>query len=432
MAQPDASMILWDVIEEHFNEAEFLFDQWERALQSPRYNLTELGATLERRLEAHLDGLLVGGPAVAERVLIPELANAEEPTRAIVAALVLLYAETEMLDAVVDSALHADGVLQKALARALTLASVDSLDRILLEGFHAAAEEPQKAILLDILTSRRVDVGEVLRRCVESGCQQLVGAALTAIGRFGRRDLSVFAEKLLRSENLDLRTNALRAGLTLGSSEAWRVCRQMAELPHPDDPNVMLYIAILGEPKDHEILYSRLEAPANLERALWTIGFCGTVRAGDVCLARLESDEERVAKAAAESMAWIGGLDLNDERFRETRAVAAEEEALPPLELEDLDGTLEEDGFDELPVPNRGAVGKWWQESRGKVSQHRRLRMGCPDSPAAVLHALESGPLWRRHGVALELCIRSGGASHVQTDTFSPRQRRQMSAIGKA
>ena len=70
-----SDLILWDVIEEHFDEAEFLLEQWERALHSPGYTLTELGATLEQRPEAHLDGLLSAVRAVAEHLLQRELEN---------------------------------------------------------------------------------------------------------------------------------------------------------------------------------------------------------------------------------------------------------------------------------------------------------------------------------------------------------------------
>src|SRR5437870_2540108 len=88
-------IILWDVIEEHFDEAEFLFEKWERTLYSPGYTLAELGATIEPQLEAHLDGLLIGGREVAARLLEQELENDMAPTRALVAALVLLGSEEE-------------------------------------------------------------------------------------------------------------------------------------------------------------------------------------------------------------------------------------------------------------------------------------------------------------------------------------------------
>src|SRR5436190_24313897 len=46
--------VLWDVVSEHLSEAEFLFGQWQQALRSPRYTMTELRETVEERLQAHL------------------------------------------------------------------------------------------------------------------------------------------------------------------------------------------------------------------------------------------------------------------------------------------------------------------------------------------------------------------------------------------
>ena len=54
-----SGLILWDVIEEHLDEAEFLFERWDRALFQPSFNLDELAKTFEPRLFAHIDALLL-------------------------------------------------------------------------------------------------------------------------------------------------------------------------------------------------------------------------------------------------------------------------------------------------------------------------------------------------------------------------------------
>src|SRR5512143_1285821 len=82
--------LMMDISEEHLDEASFLWVQWERALMAPDYDLEET-ATLEERLLAHLDGLVVGGAPVAEALLRPAL-DSEDPPR-ISAALWALLAE---------------------------------------------------------------------------------------------------------------------------------------------------------------------------------------------------------------------------------------------------------------------------------------------------------------------------------------------------
>ncbi|MCA9655736.1 MAG: hypothetical protein H6712_06215 [Myxococcales bacterium] len=83
--------ILWDVVEEHLDEAEFLVEQWQSARRSASYTLAEIVAGPEARLEAHVDGLQSSGPLALERVAWPVLEDgAEPPERVAAAALALL------------------------------------------------------------------------------------------------------------------------------------------------------------------------------------------------------------------------------------------------------------------------------------------------------------------------------------------------------
>src|SRR3989304_1971049 len=69
-------MILIDILEEHLEEADFLWQQRQNALYDRVYNLNDL-AELEERLLAHLDGLVLGEKE-AWKLLEPKLSNGEE------------------------------------------------------------------------------------------------------------------------------------------------------------------------------------------------------------------------------------------------------------------------------------------------------------------------------------------------------------------
>ena len=70
---PPELPVLWEVAEEHLDEAGFLWTQWERALVSPDYSASEVADGPEERLAAHLEGLALGGREVAERLLASKL-----------------------------------------------------------------------------------------------------------------------------------------------------------------------------------------------------------------------------------------------------------------------------------------------------------------------------------------------------------------------
>jgi uncharacterized protein (TIGR02270 family) len=338
-----------------------------------------------------------------------------------------LDGQEEVAVRILDVLQHVKGPLQEALVRALVLAEAAVLDTMLLERFRVARLDSQGAVLLEILTNRGADAGNLLSRCLDSDNERLVAAALQAAGRFGHREMLAPAESRLYSNQPSLQGTALKASLALGSRAAWDLCLQLAGGSTADD--IPLLIAVLGSPAHHEILYRQLDKPERLERKLWNLGFCGTVQAGDACASYLQSKDERVAKAAAESIAWIGGLDLGNKLFRGTSNEPKEDETLPPIEEDDLDADLSLDGLDDVPVPNREAVAQWWKKNSVRLAANQRHLLGRPYSPGNVVYALENGSLWRRHALALELYIRSGGAQHVSTDAFSSRQRRQIAAL---
>lgn len=86
---------LWDVLQEHFDEAAFGVEHQLRTLNSPEVNLEQLARYPEERLVAHIDALLVAGEASRTRVLAPVLEDPapDEPEKVAAAALALIEAE---------------------------------------------------------------------------------------------------------------------------------------------------------------------------------------------------------------------------------------------------------------------------------------------------------------------------------------------------
>src|SRR4051812_12513036 len=116
-----ARSISWDIYEEHFEEAGWLWKNWEEALDSAVYALDDVVVGPEERLIAHLDGLVLGGDPLAQRLLLPALAS-DDPGVVSVAVWVLVQAEeTDHQDIVIATLTSAKPRVRSAAARALSL-----------------------------------------------------------------------------------------------------------------------------------------------------------------------------------------------------------------------------------------------------------------------------------------------------------------------
>ena len=440
LAPTPPDRILWEVVERHFEEAEFLFEQWESALYSPIYTLDELASTIEARLQAHLDGLVLGGRAVAERLLQPALEDEVDTEPATIAALALLENGSRDLwqEVVEELIFNEDEDLRLAIGRALALFDAPHFDVALQDACEWARSPLEKAALLEVLAERRLDPGPLLESCLGTGYVPLDRAVVRMAGRGVRRELEVEVARQLCADDTSVRHAAVEAGLVFGFSSAWRECLVLARESGNSGAEALLHVALLGAPEDHLVVYEKLDAEETREAALWAAGFTGRLEAVERCLPFLESENERVAKLAAEAIGAVTGLDIGS--MEPARSAGAENgggtederednEELTPLDVDDLEADLVPDSVDELPLPDPRQVSDWLDTNRSRFSLEERYLSGVLHTPGVLVAALHSAPMRRRHGLGLELFIRSGGQRHVATKGFTHRQRRELHAL---
>jgi len=400
--------VLWDVVEEHLDEATFLLGRWRAAARSPRVTLAGLKRTVEPRLLAHLDGLAVGGSELAERLLWPLFdkgSKAKAPRAAAAAAALLLDPDLAIRDRLVETLCTTEvAPVRQGLAEAFEVSGRADIDEPLRLALYATAEIPAQIALLSVLGARRVDPGPILATLLARPEPELLEAALRAATAAADRGLCRdHVETSLAHEIPAVRAAALRTGLVWNLRAAWQTCLQGARdgLSKP-----MLYLALLGDKRDLATLLDALRTPERRLAALFALGFSGRVEAVEACLPLVADADPNTAKLAVEAIAAVTGLPLYQPSF----VAPPEEEAdePPPLE-EDLTIDLTPKPIDELPRPNGAAVTKWWSERRSRFDAGRRYLRGMLLSSQAAELALAEGPLRRAGVLATELAIRSGG-----------------------
>ncbi|MFY2561080.1 hypothetical protein ACN469_25990 [Corallococcus terminator] len=410
--------ILWDVLEEHLEEAAFLWRQRERSLLAPDESLEELASGDEARLHAHLRALSVGGERVAERLLRPAL-RGEEPTIVGPACWALLASEGPGVAEVFEALASLEDGSRAGLLRALELSGHPGLDEAL-RAIIPTQEARARAEVLTVLTRRRADVSGLLARDTweaEPGWRSaaLWGARLVPTSLAAPR-----VRRALDDASPTLREVAMLTGLIHHLREPWTRCRRaLGQSGGVPGRVALLAHAISGGAREAEALVGALALPGPRDEALWALGFCGRNVAAE---ALLKVVEEEGSWLAADSFATITGLPLDEDRFMEPWDDDAQEAGAAADLLEQ-----------QLPGPPstkrgvRGAqVAAWWREVRGRFDSRKRYLLGAPWTTEGLFAAMERVSLRRRSVLAWEVAVRSRGACQVDPWTWSWGQRAQL------
>lgn len=405
--------ILWDVLEEHLDEAESLAETWALALDAPDWTLPELAAGPEARLLAHLDGLVLGGPAVVERLLLPCLTDPQAPpARITVAAWVAL--ELGAIDQVWPAFLAAPPEQTPAWGRAVALGQLQVVLPKLPE-----ALGPKLAGLIDGITQRAEAqdtlVADLLRRL-----EPEVHAATLALARHAAPPASGgYWERALGTPPGPIRAAAAELGLVLGDVGALGVARA-----EPALHGLLLQLgdADVWDRLPQHLLETKTPAPTWL-----AVGCAGRLTGAELALAHLRSPEHHAT--AAEAFQRITGIDWAQ---AEALVPSPPEPEEPPPLAEDLPyEALLPQALDALPKVDPDRVEVWWKGARGRFTPEGRYLLGRPIDSRQLQVALQEGPLRPRAAWARELLVRSQGAWSIPTHTFSGPQRAALARAPK-
>lgn len=443
-AAPEADdLILWEVLEQHLDEAEFQADNFEYALDSAVYTLDTLGKGPERFLLAHIDALLIGGKPVIDRLIVPvvEEPDPTTPGRLVAAAWVLIAAGR--FDLFGKLLFHAEPGVRRAAARAGGLAANQNADRWVLARFGADVAPTEICGLLNYAAACRLAPPGPLFAWLQHTDATVVAAAVRAAAAADPMAHGAVFEWLLEHPDRAVRAEALFPSLLTGSPKAWVACERAALKDEAPSLTATSLYAALGGPAHHGKLAARL--PENKARlaCLYGLAFSGNVDLVPGLLPWLATGEPVTVKLVAQAIAAITGVDLDSPALRAGAAPPkaapnelppADEDpeaqaALPPLEDDDLDTPPVPPPELALPDPNPAGFDTWWRESGGGFKSGVRHLGGKPLSPAAAADFLARAPLRLRHPVAQSIAIRSQGEVRLDTRAFSFVQTDELAAV---
>ncbi len=371
--------VLLDIVEEHFDELDFLWAQRESVVFAPDWNLEEL-AELEERAEAHLDALrLAEGHAVdlATRALADGDATA-------VAAAAFVIAESghaPAVDALFEAVAEAAPETVEGVRSALRHVESDALAARLVALVENGAPSV-RAAAFDVLAFQRRELpaglGDLLG-AEEAEVRRLAwGAAGRAVGVADGAHLEV----ALADEDASVRRAALQACARLGTAGLRDRCLALAT-----DPEALTFLGVLGHPGDLPTLIDAIAVPDLSEAALSGLGALGLPGAVPPIIAAMGDDA--TARAAGAAFVRITGFE-DIERSVDVEGAASREEA--PEDVVDDE--------DLPPDPDRART--FWDAAADRFHPQQSWQRGIPaaDGLAAMDHpdtTLESRrDLWLR------------------------------------
>jgi uncharacterized protein (TIGR02270 family) len=393
------------IIEQHVDDAAFLWELRDRAAGSLGYRRTDLAA-LDTRVEAHLDALRVAGEPAWE--LLWERYRLDDAGEQFAAAQLALEARAWGRFAQVLNRVGSAGQVPRGVISALGWTPWETIA----DGAHAMCDRanPPELVALGVAAhaAHGRDPGGALDHGVRASSAVLRLRSLRAAASLGRDDLAQVVVASLAADDAAERYWAAWAGALLGRRECWRPlwdaagadevlaarARALAIRVAPAREAAGLLAALAAQPTRSHV---RAAAIAGDGAALpWLLELL---------------DDPGSSRLAAWAIAAITGVDLAAEQ-----CVGSAPPGFHSGPSDDPDDeVVAMDPDDDLEWPDAAALRARCAGHRERWPAGNLFLAGRPRSEAALREILGRGSQFERWCAALELCLASPSAPLVET-----------------
>jgi uncharacterized protein (TIGR02270 family) len=406
-------MINQEVIDQHAEEAAFLWTQRDHAITAPQYALKDL-AKLDERVEAHVDGLRVAGNAGWTTALT----NLAEGPGEVFAASILAFesSDSERINTVLKAACSASK-LARGLISALGWIEHDAALRETKKLIESQQSEVRRAGIAGMAV-HRVDPGSPLEAAIMSQDPRLAARAMHAAAELGRRDLVPGVLARLSDSDESCRFWSAWSAVRLGerhTADAMAALIALAEAGGPRAERAIDIVPRVMTVEDgHAWRRQLMGNPATSRLAAIAAGIIGDPAAIPDLIGQME--DPKLARAAGAAFSMITGADLGYEDL----------DGDAPPDTDDDDEAMFFGPDSDLSWPQPAAVQKWWaKRAPGYVAGVRYL-LGKPITEESLLEALAKGRQNQRAAAALELALRNPSQILFETRERAKRQQKKV------
>jgi uncharacterized protein (TIGR02270 family) len=414
-----------ELYEEYLEEASFLYEQRRTLYANPEITWKQIGE-FEKRLEAHIDGLIVGDKLALE---VCERHVAEGDFGELFAAL-SVFCRQDQRERVLATLEQLDpGDVGKATAAADALKY--ELPELWFQGFITlldGADPKLTPILAHAFGYRRAQCGpqlvSVTRRCAASVLPEIV----RAVGCIGYKPASGLLLDYLRSENNSISAAAATALMRMGDRHAVDYCLGQAQF----STWPILPLGLAGGRRVLELL-TELAVEKGGADCVTALGLIGDPISTPLLLSRLEQPETAAQAASALDCMTAAGLYetvfIPDEMDEDELFDSERGQPRQGKQLDRGDGRPFGSNVTRLSQ-NPEDWNRWWKKNSDRFAPGVRYRNGHPLSPGQLvsLLAAERTPHLLRRYCSEELVTRYGRDFGLETDMPVGRQIAVLSA----
>lgn len=356
--------ILVDILEEHFEELQFLWPQRRASLRSPKYSLRELGE-LEARIEAHVQGLLVGGTHTCRR-LEPVLADDDAVVSFAAAYTLLRFEKADIHAQALETLLQkpSDGIVE-AFCHAPVEPILSRL-RSLLGASPSSLSLPLQAALAEILGfHNKLDIKtSQLNLFLQSEDVKLRRSGWR-IARYLPARTPEIMEAGWKDADRGVAAEALESAAWCRHAPLLAYCRHAAAVPAPERWDAIYLAAVLGKAGERGHILQLASAEMLGPLRFRALGAYGHPSAMPAILSGMESKDPRTAVAAGAAFTKITGCDVTSSR----RVV------VPPVDGHEPDD-FEREFLDEVKLPDVAQAQAHWKTAKDSFSKGTRYCRG--------------------------------------------------------
>ncbi len=382
------------IVDQHSEEAAFLALLRDYAVRAPHYDLQHL-ATLDNRIEAHLDGLRIAGLPGLDALLQQLGPNI---LGEVFAATVLAF-ETGNTAAMARLAEHlrSQADAERFMAAALGWLEwpliAPWIDRLLV-----SPEPIFRRIGLAACGMHRHDPGPALLAGLSHADPGVLARATRTAGELRRRDLMAAIRAHRLHPNAATRFWANWATVQMGDEEALVPLRQFAEQPGAQQYRALL-VLLAWQPRDISIAWVRQLMPQAQQRrmVIQAVGLLGDPVSLPWLIQQMHDLPH--ARVAGEAFSLITGADLA--LLDLERRDSPDYDAGPNDDPADPNVAMDDD--ENLPWPDPTLIEAWWQQEKGAYQNGQGYLLGQPISEQAYLQALARGQQRQRIAAACGL-----------------------------